>query len=560
VYSQEAMSESDDRTVMHVRRPSEPPKAARKALEPIAGIDDVAATVAEFRKTSVDRIVVEGPLAAGGMGSVEIVVDRAIGRRMAKKSMHAMLAGDSRMLRMFLREARTNAQLDHPNVVPVYDVGERDGALYFTMKLVDGRTMKDLIRALEDGPLDPNVLFNLLDVVIKVCDALAFAHARGVIHCDVKPANVMVGDFGEVYLMDWGIARLQGPARKESSPDLSPAVGADGQPEEEEDPPSGHTGDAILGTASYMSPEQAEGNRFLLDARSDVFSVGAIIYEILTRRPPYRGETHGETLELARTGNYARPRELVGESRVPAELERIVLKAMARHRSERYAGTDELKADLLRFMRGGAEFPQTTFARGSVIMREGEAGNAAYIIVSGRCEVRKHLNGVEQVLKTLAAGEVFGEMAVLSEGPRTATVVAVEDTTVLVVTGAVLNTELALMKPWMARLLHTLADRIRDIYTTKRVTLSGGPTGPRLANQILMHLTTFGTAGVDGSRSLRWSTLAREIEAQMGAPTHTIHMLVARYPEVVLDLDADEIRVTNLAALAARLRADLEAG
>ena len=193
-------------------------------------------------------------------------------------------------------------------------------------------------------------------------------------------------------------------------------------------------------------------------------------------------------------------------------------------------------------------------------MREGEAGNSAYIIVSGRCEVRKHLNGVQQVLKTLGAGEVFGEMAVLSEGPRTATVVAVEDTTVLVVTGAVLNQELALMKPWMARLLHTQADRIRDIYTTKRVTLGGGPTGPRLANQILMHLTTYGTVGADGSRSLRWSTLSREIEAQMGAPTHTIHMLVARYPEVVLDLEADEIRVTNLPALAARLRTDLETG
>ena len=556
------MSESDDRTVMHVRRQSEPPTAPRKELEPIAGIDDVAATVAEFRKTSVDRIVVLGPLAAGGMGSIDIVVDRAIGRRMAKKSMHAMLASDSRMLRMFLREARTNAQLDHPNVVPVYDVGERDGALYFTMKLVDGRTMKDLIRALDEGPLDPNVLFNLLDVVIKVCDALAFAHARGVVHCDVKPANVMVGDFGEVYLMDWGIARLQGQSRKDAQAELPAAARKSGEPEEEEevDPPSGHTGDAVLGTASYMSPEQAEGNRFLLDARSDVFSVGAILYEILTRRPPYRGESHGETLELARTGNYAKPSELVGESRVPAELERILLKAMARHRSERYAGTDDLKGDLLRFMRGGAEFPQTTFARGSVIMREGEAGNAAYIIVSGRCEVRKHLNGVAQVLKTLGAGEVFGEMAVLSEGPRTATVVAVEDTTVLVVTGAVLNQELALMKPWMARLLHTLADRIRDIYTTKRVTLGGGPTGPRLANQILMHLTTYGAAGPDGSRSLRWSTLAREIEAQMGAPTHTIHMLVARYPEVVLDLEADQLRVTNLAALAARLRADLDAG
>jgi serine/threonine-protein kinase len=524
------------------------------------GIDSVQTMIEEFRKPPAERQVVERPLAAGGMGTVEIVVDRALGRRMAKKSIHGMLSSDPRMLRMFLREARTTGLLDHPNVVPVYDVGERDGHLYFTMKLVEGRTLKDMIRDLGGGgkpeaygPLEANALFNMLDVVVKVCDALAFAHARLVIHCDIKPANVMVGDFGEVYLMDWGIARLQGsggPVDRSSQPDMDPNA-------DEPSPPSGQTGDAVLGTANYMSPEQAEGSRFLLDGRSDIFSVGAMIYEILTGRPPYRGESHGETIELARTATFTPPSAVVGGARVPPELERIVLKAMARHRSDRYPDIAALKADLLRFMRGGAEFPQTTFKRGAVIMREGEPGKSAYIIVSGRAEVRKQMGGQMQVLKTLGAGEVFGEMAVLTEGPRTATVVAIEDTTVLVVTADVLQQELVLMKPWLARLVQALAERLRDLYTTKRVTLTGGPTAPRVALQVAMHLQMYGSHEPNGARSLRWSTLAKEIEAQMGAPPHTIHMVAVRYPGITLDLDADVITVSDPASLAQIVRADL---
>ncbi len=549
------MNEPDDRTILHVKRRSEPPEPTRASAEPIHGIEDVEGLAAEFRRPAPERLDVEGVLASGGMGAVHVVVDRAIGRRMAMKTMHAMLRDDTRMLRMFLREARTNGQLDHPNIVPVYDVGQReDGGLYFTMKLVEGRTLKDLIKALPEGAIDPHVLFNLLDVVVKVCDALAFAHSRGVVHCDIKPANVMVGDFGEVYLMDWGIARLQGSgADRASMPDAGEAAQAPAPGE------SGHTGDAVLGTAAYMSPEQAEGSRFMLDARSDVFSVGALLYEILVRRPPYRAESHEETLALARTAGYVRPSEAAGEARVPPEVERIVLKAMARHRSDRYADTDALKADLLRYMRGGAEFPQTSFPRGAVMVREGDPGNSAYIIVSGRAEVRKKMGGVDQVLKTLGAGEVFGEMAVLTESPRTATVVAVEDTTVLVVTSAVLGQELDLLKPWMARLMHTLAERFRDLYTTKRVTLSGGPSAPRLANQLLMHLQVWGNKGEDGTTRGRWSEMAREVEAQMGAAPHTVHMVVARYPGIELDLEHDELILRDAGAFAERVRADLGA-
>ncbi len=368
-------------------------------------------------------------------------------------------------------------------------------------------------------------------------------------HCDIKPANVMLGEFGEVYLMDWGIARVRG-----SQPDRASYVPP---PREDDAPPSNNTGDAVLGTASYMSPEQAEGSRVLLDARSDVFSVGAVLYDILCGRPPYRGESYDETLALARAANWVRPSERARESRVAPELERIVVKAMARHRSDRYGSATALKADLLRYMRGGAEFPQTTFPKGTIIMREGEAGNAAYIIVSGQCVVRKKIGGVDQVLKTLGPGEVFGEMAILTETARTATVVATEDTTALVVTRTVMEHELDTIKPWMARLLHTIAERFNDLYATKRVTLSGGPTAPRLANQLLMHLETWGTRGADGSLRLAWSKLSREIEAQMGSSAHTIHMVVAQYPGVALDFEKDEIALTDERAFRERVAREI---
>jgi serine/threonine-protein kinase len=562
------MSEKDDfppendtseRTVLHIKKRSDPPppsvasdmgpmslRTRTDGEAPIEPFDDIETLVGEMRKPAAERLEDQGLVASGGMGAVHLVVDKAIGRKMAMKTMHAMLREDDRMLRLFLREARTTGLLDHPNIVPVYDVGEKDGALYFTMKLVSGRTLRDIIRAEPNGVTDPNLLFNLLDVIVKMCDALAFAHSRGVVHCDIKPANVMIGDFGEVYLMDWGIARVRGSQPEKSSYFPPPS---------EDEPPSStrssNTGDAVLGTASYMSPEQAEGNRVLLDSKSDVFSVGAVLYDILCGRPPYKSQSYDETLGLAREAKYDPPSVVAGEGRISPELERIVMKAMSRHRSERYPDCVALKADLLRYMRGGAEFPQTTFPKGTVIMREGDSGNSAYIIASGQCEVRKKISGVEQVLKTLGPGEVFGEMAALTESARTATVVATQDTTALVVTRAVLQNELDMMKPWIARLLNTLAERFRDLYATKRVTLSGGPTAPRLANQILMHLVTYGSPQP-------WSKLSREIEAQMGAAPHTVHMVAATYPGIVLDLEHDVIDLKDENAFRARVHRDLK--
>jgi serine/threonine-protein kinase len=520
----------------------------REVLVPSA--TTVGSILAELRKPPGERFEIQARAAEGGMGTIDVAIDRALDRRIAVKTLHTHLQGDDSAVRMFLREARLTALLDHPHIVPVYDLGERDGArLYFAMKLVEGQTLADVIRALPAGPLDSATLYELIDVVAKICDALAFAHSRGVLHCDIKPANVMVGEFGQVYVMDWGIARL---VAAEASPASAQKVGGPGGARM----PSA-TDNSVIGTPGYMSPEQARGDRAKLDPRSDVFLVGALLYEVLTGQPPYRASDRAETLALAAAGAFAPIRAVRGEATVPLELERIVLRAMAKEPSERYPSIAAMRDDLVHFMRGaGAEFPRATFAAGEAILREGETGDAAYIIVDGRCDVSKSTPAGDEVIKTIGPGDVFGEMALLSPGPRTATIVATEETTVLVVTAAMLDKEMSTLKPWIATLLRSIAARFRDVDTKQRATFAASPAPPRLANQLFMHLVAWGTRDASGGVSMPWSRLAAEIGAQLGAPPLSLFAVITRYG-LELDLEGDRLTLRDPKALAERIARDL---
>jgi len=375
-------------------------------------------------------------LAAGGMGTIHEVRDRSLTRSLALKVHHEHLAHDHEHVEMFVREARLTGQLDHPNVVPVHDLGVRDdGRLFFTMKLVEGRTLLDWVKSLRGFP-SRDELLDLIDVVVKVCDALAFAHSKGVVHCDVKPANVMVGEFGQVYLMDWGIARLV-------AEELA-------RPPDVEDP------DRVVGTPTHMPPEQARG--LPVDERADIFAVGALMYHVLTRRPPYRGDSHIQVLAQAFLCRQRHPDEILGEGVCPPTLTSIVLRAMQPERDDRWASISDLRDALVRFARGGESFEAVQHGPGEVIVREGDQGDAAFIIESGACEVLK--GGTR--IRVMGPGEVFGEMAILSPGARTATVKTLEESVLRRVSAAILRAELDSMKPWMGALVRTLADRFRE--------------------------------------------------------------------------------------------------
>ena len=388
----------------------------------------------------------EGEIGRGGMSSVRRVYDKNLLRRLAMKVLDPDLARERRVVQAFLEEAQITAQLDHPNLIPIHELGvDADGTHYFTMRLVRGHTLGEWIESREDLG-SPESLQEGLGILLKVCDALAFAHSRSVLHCDLKPANIMVGAYGEVYLMDWGLAQLRGKGVEVQRAEGTPRLIREGR---------------ASGTPGYMSPEQARGNWSECDARTDVFSLGAVLYHLVTGRAPFSGESIQAALSHA-VDNQFDPPQLAAAHLVPPELSRIVEKALRPAPDERFQSAGELKKELERFLRGGLHFPSQTFAAGTRILVEGEVGDTAYQIASGHCRVSKNIDGGMREVATLGPGRVFGEAGLVSARPRTATVEAIDDVTAMVVTRAVLQDSLG-QGSWLGAIVIALAERFRDV-------------------------------------------------------------------------------------------------
>ncbi|MEM7231881.1 MAG: bifunctional serine/threonine-protein kinase/formylglycine-generating enzyme family protein [Planctomycetota bacterium] len=312
----------------------------------------------------------EGELARGGMGLVFRVWDRDLERPLAMKVVRDRKPGgkkdrlDSGLLLRFVEEARITGQLDHPGVVPVHQIGVDDEQRpFFTMRLVKGRTFERVFE-LAHRDSDGWTTTRVLGVFVKVCETLAYAHSMGVIHRDVKPRNVMVGSFGETYVMDWGVAKILGTEdtatersneRASSEGDASNRSDHDTTlSERRRQSPLVTAAGTVIGTPCYMPPEQAEGRLDELNERADVYAVGAMLYEFLSGQTPYhdsgKTSTPQELLHAVRDGP---PTSLESDDRsIPHELVAICEKAMSRKPDDRYASCLQLRDDLQAYLDG----------------------------------------------------------------------------------------------------------------------------------------------------------------------------------------------------------------
>ncbi len=257
-------------------------------------------------------------IGSGGMGTVYKVFDESLKRQAALKVLNASLDPEKLSARM-MREAEVMARLEHPGIVPIHDVGVLpDGRAFYVMKLVEGKRLDDVVRSSESLP-------DLLRLFQKVCEAVAFAHTRGVLHRDLKPENIMVGSFGEVLVMDWGVAKIM----EMKNDDVQQSVPSDHSS-------TGTSAGALIGTPAYMAPEQFSGTLIQPNIKTDIYSLGAILYFILTKKAPDRA------------GSFVKPRDFVRD--IPRPLEAISLRALAISHAERYDSALDIADDITRFL------------------------------------------------------------------------------------------------------------------------------------------------------------------------------------------------------------------
>lgn len=288
----------------------------------------------QIRLTDESRYDAVAMIGEGGMGEVRLCRDRRIGREVAMKLIHRGQGSVGAHAR-FVREACVQGQLEHPAVAPVYDLAIGPDGPFFTMKRIRGLALDEVIAALRDG--DPEAtkayaLRRLLTAMSTVCLAVAFAHARGVLHRDLKPSNVMLGAFGEIYVLDWGVAKLMSTPEAGDGAGITVATGDSGKT---------RVGD-IIGTPGHMAPEQALGEASKVDERSEVYALGAILFELVTLEHLHEGETFQAIMASTLGGVDVMARMRACGRAYPAGLDTLIAKATALAPEDRHASAREL--------------------------------------------------------------------------------------------------------------------------------------------------------------------------------------------------------------------------
>jgi serine/threonine protein kinase len=299
----------------------------------------------------VGRYVIEEELGRGGMGVVYRALDRDLRRHVAIKVLPAGMNAHTQMVERFVDEAQATAQLQHPGIVPVYEIGMDDGGrLYYAMRLVRGRTLRDVVTTSRAGGRKARrwTRYRLVQLLLDAVRAMSYAHDQGVIHRDLKPGNIMIGKSGEVQIMDWGLAKILSRGELNKTP-------AGGLPRVS----SGRVRTAgravtepgmLIGTPTFMAPEQVAGEAHRMGPVTDVFALGGMLYYALTGEPPFGREASAETMRRIRRDRPRPPRER--DHTIPRALEAICLKALENDPGERYASASDLADDLQAWLEG----------------------------------------------------------------------------------------------------------------------------------------------------------------------------------------------------------------
>lgn len=389
----------------------------------------------------------------GGFGAVSCSFDQNLYRATALKKLHARFRDDQQHLQAILNEVRLISYLDHPGVVPIYDAFvNATGDFCYTMKLLEGENLDQVLWGLEQrGERFP--LGQAIKLLTKLSETLAFVHDKGVIHLDLKPSNIMLGRYGEVCILDWGLAHLHDATRYEEY------LHAYGKKERIEKIIHDRS-NRIEGTIPFMSPEQTELKRNQLTPASDIFSMGVVLYLTLSGHAPFSDENTERFFHDIHQIHPPSLHQIRGD--VPFRLSQICHKMLEKNREQRYQSFHDILRDLEDFSYAGQVFEQRVYLPGDILIQQGDRGDQVYQILDGLVEISVEVAGQKKILATRGSGTIIGELAIFTKEPRSATVTALQHTTVKLLNEKMLMEELEKLNPWVGHMIYQLSKRFLD--------------------------------------------------------------------------------------------------
>lgn len=398
----------------------------------------------------------------GGLSLVSKSFDQWLNRVVAIKVLKQKYIENEGMIETFLNEAKLIGYLDHPGIISIYDVFMQSNVNpCYAMEFIKGQHLEDYIRELTrscDSNDDQCVAIPLtesLRIFERICETMAYAHDRGVVHLDLKPENIVIGEYGEVLIIDWGSALLydQAPYLQYMKRQTASAA-----------PVSffSHTKPSPA-TASpmYMSPEQTQQPRETLAPPSDIFSAGVVFYQMLTGVMPFTGSELNEVWEKIQS--YQPLPVHAVNSNIPLYLSQICSKMIEKTPDIRYRSFHEVLDDLNELRNSGCLFDTKHYKPGEVIFCEGDEGIYSFIILSGKVDISKAVDGRQVSLGELGKDEIVGELAIFSNEPRSATVTAIEPTTIRIMKKKEIDGELEKLAPWVGGMISGLSDRFIEL-------------------------------------------------------------------------------------------------